>query len=85
MFKATVEEINAKINNYGVMQAYGVVSISQTNTAVSYLSMVAKADNMEAKALELIASAEDTFNQSYDLSTQSRMQTAIKELKSLFA
>lgn len=85
MFKATVAEINAKINNYGVMQAYGVVSVSQTNTAVSFLSMVAKADDMEAKALELIASAEATYNTSYDMGTQSRMQTAIKELKSLFA
>jgi hypothetical protein len=84
MFKATREEIKQTVRNIGIAQAYGVVSISDTNTAVSFLSMVAEAENMEERALELIASAQATYNTSYDMRTQSRMTTAIRKLEALF-
>ena len=84
MFKATAQEINAKVSNFGIQQAYGVVSVSHTCTAVSSLAIVAKADDMEAKALQLIADLKKDVTFSYDPSTQGRMNFAIRELEALF-
>jgi predicted translin family RNA/ssDNA-binding protein len=84
MFKATRESIEAQVRNIGIAQAYGVVSLSQTNTGVMYLSAIAKADDMEAEALKALESLKATLNSTGDWSTQSRMSTAIEYVEALF-
>jgi hypothetical protein len=84
VFKATRTSIKQTIRNIGMAQAYGVYSVSQTLTGEQWLDRVAEAENMESKALELIAEGEAIIAGTGDYSTQSRIGWAVDQLKALF-